>query len=83
VIAEQDHGGRRSERPGRSGQPSRALRKAERIEGENRVARGGSLPTLVAESPAMRDVVSLIDRVAPSGLSRSALYRRIERYDIC
>jgi DNA-binding NtrC family response regulator len=45
---------------------SDALRKSERLEGENRVLRGEGLPTFVAESRAMREVVRLIDRVAPS-----------------
>jgi DNA-binding NtrC family response regulator len=45
---------------------SDALRRSERLEGENRVLRGEGLPTFVAESRAMREVVRLIDRVAPS-----------------
>jgi DNA-binding NtrC family response regulator len=43
-----------------------ALKRTERLEGENRVLRGEGLPSLVAESKAMRDVVRLIDRIAPS-----------------
>jgi DNA-binding NtrC family response regulator len=45
---------------------SRALQRTERLERENRVLRGEGLPALVAESRAMRDVVRLIDRIAPS-----------------
>ncbi len=45
---------------------SRALRASERLDGENRVLRGEGLPTLIAESRAMREVVRLIDRIAPS-----------------
>jgi DNA-binding NtrC family response regulator len=45
---------------------SRALQRTERLEGENRVLRGEGLPALVAESRAMRDVVRLIERIAPS-----------------
>jgi DNA-binding NtrC family response regulator len=44
----------------------RALRKTEQLEGENRVLRGEGMPTLIAESRAMRDVVRLIERIAPS-----------------
>lgn len=45
---------------------SRALQRTERLEGENRVLRGEGLPALVAESRAMRDVVRLMERIAPS-----------------
>jgi DNA-binding NtrC family response regulator len=45
---------------------SRALRRTEHLEGENRVLRGEGLPALVAESRAMREVVRLVDRIAPS-----------------
>jgi DNA-binding NtrC family response regulator len=45
---------------------SRALQRTERLEGENRVLRGEGLPALVAESRSMREVVRLIDRIAPS-----------------
>ncbi len=45
---------------------SRALRRSERLEGENQMLRGEGMPTLVAESRAMRDVVRLIERIAPS-----------------
>jgi DNA-binding NtrC family response regulator len=45
---------------------SRALRKSERLEGENQVLRGEGMPTLIAESRAMREAVHLIERIAPS-----------------
>jgi len=45
---------------------SRALRRSERLEGENQMLRGEGMPTLIAESRAMRDVVRLIERIAPS-----------------
>jgi DNA-binding NtrC family response regulator len=45
---------------------SQALQRTERLEGENRVLRGEGLPALVAESRAMRDVVHLVERIAPS-----------------
>jgi DNA-binding NtrC family response regulator len=43
-----------------------ALRRTERLEGENRALRGEGMPALVAESRPMRDVVRLIERIAPS-----------------
>jgi DNA-binding NtrC family response regulator len=45
---------------------SQALQRTERLEGENRVLRGEGLPALVAESRAMRDVVHMVERIAPS-----------------
>jgi DNA-binding NtrC family response regulator len=45
---------------------SRALRKSERLEGENQVLRGEGMPTMIAESRPMREVVRLVERVAPS-----------------
>lgn len=48
---------------------SQALRKGARLEAENRVLRddsAGSLPLLIAESPAMQPVLELIRRIAPS-----------------
>jgi DNA-binding NtrC family response regulator len=46
---------------------SRALQRSERLEGENQALRGdGAVPTLIAESRAMRDVVRLIERIGPS-----------------
>ncbi len=44
----------------------RALRLSRRLEEENRLLRPEGLPTLVAESPAMRPVLALMERVAPS-----------------
>ena len=49
-----------------------ALRRGERLEEENRLLRGDSgapvaaRPTLIAEAPAMRPVLDMIDRVGPS-----------------
>jgi DNA-binding NtrC family response regulator len=45
---------------------SRALRRGERLEAENRLLRAEGLPTLIAESPAMWPVMGLIGRVGPS-----------------
>jgi DNA-binding NtrC family response regulator len=45
----------------------RALRRAQRLETENRVLRaGGELPKIIAESPKMRPVLQLMERVGPS-----------------
>jgi DNA-binding NtrC family response regulator len=44
----------------------RALRRTERLEAENRLLRGQGQPALIAESPSMRPVLQLIERVAPS-----------------
>jgi DNA-binding NtrC family response regulator len=44
----------------------RALRRGARLEAENRVLRAEDLPTLIAESPAMRPVLELAARVGPS-----------------
>jgi DNA-binding NtrC family response regulator len=44
----------------------RALRRGQRLESENRLLRKEGLPDLVAESPAMRPVVELMERVGPS-----------------
>src|SRR5438045_6923115 len=44
----------------------RALRQGRRLEAENELLRGPGGPTLIAESPAMRPVLELIDRVGPS-----------------
>ncbi len=43
-----------------------ALRRQMRLEAENRLLRAESLPTLIAESEAMRPVLELIARVGPS-----------------
>ncbi len=44
----------------------RALRRSQRLESENQTLRREGLPDLVAESPAMRQVARLMERVAPS-----------------
>ncbi|MBI2615132.1 MAG: sigma-54-dependent Fis family transcriptional regulator, partial [Gemmatimonadetes bacterium] len=44
----------------------RALRQSERLESENRLLRPAATPTFVAESRAMRPVVALLQRIAPS-----------------
>ncbi len=44
----------------------RALRRAQRLEAENRMLRTEGLPTLIAESAAMRPVMDLVRRVGPS-----------------
>jgi DNA-binding NtrC family response regulator len=44
----------------------RALRRSQRLESENQTLRREGLPDLVAESPAMRQVAKLMERVAPS-----------------
>jgi len=46
----------------------RALRRAQRLETENRLLRpsSGDLPKLIAESPRMRPVLQLMERVGPS-----------------
>ena len=43
-----------------------ALRQASRLEAENRLLRAESRPTMIAESAAMRPVLQLVARVAPS-----------------
>ena len=44
----------------------RALRQSQRLESENQTLRREGLPELVADSPAMRQVARLMERVAPS-----------------
>ena len=44
----------------------RALRQSRRLEGENQLLRADGAPELIAESPAMRPVLQLMERVAPS-----------------
>src|SRR5580765_2252051 len=44
----------------------RALRKGQRLEAENELLRGPSAPTLIVESPSMRPVLEVIQRVGPS-----------------
>jgi len=43
-----------------------ALRRNQRLEAENALLRGDAVPTLVAESPAMRAFMDLLHKVAPS-----------------
>src|SRR5436190_15063222 len=45
---------------------SRALRRGRRLEFENRILRSDGRTRMIAESPAMRPVLDLIDRVGPS-----------------
>jgi DNA-binding NtrC family response regulator len=45
---------------------ARALRVSQRLEQENQMLRRTGLPDLVAESPTMRPVLELMERVAPS-----------------
>jgi DNA-binding NtrC family response regulator len=44
----------------------RALRKGRFLEAENRALRDGGRPDLIAESPAMKPVLQVIERVGPS-----------------
>jgi DNA-binding NtrC family response regulator len=45
---------------------SQALRKGQRLEAENSLLRGEGMPNLIAESPAMQNVLQVISRVGPS-----------------
>jgi DNA-binding NtrC family response regulator len=45
---------------------SRALRRGQRLESENRLLRAAGAPELIADSPAMQPVLRLMARVAPS-----------------
>ena len=45
---------------------SQAVRRGKRLEAENEVLRGQARPNLIAESPAMRPVLELIERIGPS-----------------
>jgi DNA-binding NtrC family response regulator len=45
---------------------ARALRQGQRLEAENRILRTERGPQMIAESPAMRPVLQLIERVGPS-----------------
>jgi DNA-binding NtrC family response regulator len=47
----------------------RAWRRSRRLEEENRHLRGRDAPRLVAESPAMRPVLDLLERIGPSDAS--------------
>lgn len=44
----------------------RAIRRAQRLEGENRILRKDGIPEIIAESPRMRPVLQLMERVGPS-----------------
>jgi DNA-binding NtrC family response regulator len=44
----------------------RALRRARRLESENRLLRNDRLPKLIAESPKMKPVLQLMERIGPS-----------------
>ena len=44
----------------------RALRRAQRLETENRLLRRDHLPQMIAESPKMKPVLQLMERVGPS-----------------
>ncbi|HEU4585902.1 MAG TPA: sigma-54 dependent transcriptional regulator [Gemmatimonadaceae bacterium] len=44
----------------------RAVRRAQRLEGENRLLRKSGLPEIIAESPRMRPILQLMERVGPS-----------------
>ncbi|HET7435282.1 MAG TPA: sigma-54 dependent transcriptional regulator [Thermoanaerobaculia bacterium] len=44
----------------------RALRRSQRLESENSILRGDGATPLVAESPAMKRVLEIVQRVAPS-----------------
>ncbi len=46
-----------------------ALLKKEKIEAENAVLRGDSIPTLIANSPAMQPVLDIISRVSPTDVN--------------
>lgn len=45
---------------------ARALRAANRLEQENRVLRRDGMPELIAESPVMRPILQIMERIAPS-----------------
>ena len=44
----------------------RALRRAQRLETENRILRSDAMPKIIAESPKMRPLLQLMERVGPS-----------------
>src|SRR3954462_10739585 len=44
----------------------RALRRARRLESENRLLRRDNLPRLIADSPKMKPILQLMERVGPS-----------------
>ena len=43
-----------------------ALRRSQRLEGQNRLLKREGFPEIIAESPAMRPVLALMERVGPS-----------------
>ena len=45
---------------------ARALRSANRLEQENRLLRRDGMPELIAESPVMRPILQVMERIAPS-----------------
>ena len=44
----------------------RALRRAQRLESENRLLRRDNLPQMIAESPKMKPILQVMERVGPS-----------------
>src|SRR5437762_8042619 len=50
---------------------SRALRRQQRLEAENRSLRPDVRPLLIADAPSMRPVLELIHRVGPSEIGRA------------
>lgn len=44
----------------------RALRQGQRLEAENRILREEAMPNLIAQSPAMKPVLEIIERIGPS-----------------
>jgi DNA-binding NtrC family response regulator len=44
----------------------RALRRAQRLESENRLLRRDHLPRMIAESPRMKPIIQLMERIGPS-----------------
>lgn len=44
----------------------RALRRAQRLESENRLLRRDHLPRMIAESPKMKPIIELMERIGPS-----------------
>ena len=55
-----------------------ALRRGRKLEAENQLLRG-SMPNLIAESPAMRPVIEMISRVAPVRCKRADHWRKRNR----
>ena len=45
---------------------SQALRKGQRLEAENSILRGEGMPSIIAESTAMQNVLQVVSRVGPS-----------------